>query len=207
MILDKNLILDNKIFEKGKTFVNINHTNKEINEKFKLFFVKDKIDTLIDSQMWLESLVINFIPCKDVLRSNLNRELLANEGKNLWNIYMKINTEIYKDNIKLMDLEEKINQILVNFDYTGSVEKNANNSGLLERLKSEYVNHSNLMASVEMNNEKLVKSQFEIGKYDCIADEASRMFKIISKFTNVDNIYNFGFAVFIKYVKEFYNAK
>ena len=203
----KNLILDNKIFEKGKTFVNINHTNKEINEKFKLFFVKDKIDTLIDSQMWLESLVINFIPCKDVLRSNLNRELLANEGKNLWNIYMKINTEIYKDNIKLMDLEEKINQILVNFDYTGSVEKNANNSGLLERLKSEYVNHSNLMASVEMNNEKLVKYQFEIGKYDCIADEASRMFKIISKFTNVDNIYNFGFAVFIKYVKEFYNAK
>lgn len=203
----KNVIFDNKVHEKGKTFVSVNNQPKEINDKFKLFFIKDKIDCLIDSQMWLESLVINFIPCKELLRGTIIRELLANEGNNLWNIYMKISSEIFKDTIKLIDVEEKINQILINFDYSGSVEKNANNSGLLERLKGEYSNHTNLLAQIDTNNERLVRYQEDISKYSLIADESGKMFKLISKFTNIDNIYNFGFAVYIKFVKDFYNEK
>jgi len=203
----KNIVLDNKVQEKGKTFVSINNVSKEISEKFKLFFIKDKIDTLIDSQMWIETLVVNFIPCKEVLRGTLIRELLANDGNNLWNCYMKVSTEVFKDSIKLIDLEDKINQILTNFDYSGSVEKNGNNSGLLERLKTEYQNHNNLLTQMDTNKEKLERFQDDIGKFSLIADEAGKMYKLISKFTNIDNIYNFGFAVFLKYVKEFYNEK
>lgn len=203
----KNIVLDNKVAEKGKTFVSVNNVSKEISEKFKLFFIKDKIDTLIDSQMWIETLVVNFIPCKEVLRGTLIRELLANDGDNLWNAYMRVSTDIFKDSIKLIDLEDKINQILTNFDYSGSVEKNANNSGLLERLKAEYQIHNNLLTQMDANKEKLERFQEDIGKFSLVADEASRMYKLISKFTNIDNIYNFGFAVFLKYVKEFYNEK
>lgn len=203
----KNIVLDNKTQEKGKTYISVNNISKEISEKFKLFFIKDKIDTLIDSQMWIETLVINFIPCKEVLRGTIIRELLANEGNNLWNSYMRISTEIFKDSIKIIDLEDKMNQILTNFDFSGSVEKNAANSGLLERLKGEYQNHNNLLAQMESNKDKLEKFQEDIGKFSLIADEAGRMYKLISKFTNIDNIYNFGFAVYLKYVKDFYNEK
>ncbi len=203
----KNVILDNKFQEKGRTYVNINNANKEINNKFKLFFVKDKVDSLIDSQMWLESLVVNFIPCKEILRGTLIRELLANEGNNLWNVYMRTSTDIFKDNIKLFDLEDKIHQILSAFDYTGNVEKNDTNSGLLERLKNEYTNHTNLFEQIESNNESLHKYQEDINKYSLIADEAGKMFKMLSKFTSIDNIYNFGFSVFIKLIKDFYNEK
>lgn len=203
----KNVILDNKFQEKGRTYVSINNVNKEINSKFKLFFVKDKVDSLIDSQMWLESLVINFIPCKEILRGTLIRELLANEGNNLWNVYMNTSTQIFKDNTKLYDLEDKIHQILGAFDFTGNVEKNDSNSGLLERLKNEYVNHTHLIEQIEQNNESLHKYQEDIGKYSLLADEAGKMYKMLSKFTNIDNIYNFGFAVYIKLVKDFYNEK
>jgi hypothetical protein len=203
----KNIVLDNKTQEKGKTYASVNNINKEISEKFKLFFIKDKIDTLIDSQMWIETLVVNFIPCKEVLRGTLIRELLANDGNNLWNSYMRVSTEIFKDSIKLIDLEDKINQILTNFDYSGSVEKNANNSGLLEKLKGEYANHNNLLIQIDTNKEKLERFQEDIGKFSLIADEAGKMYKLISKFSNIDNIYNFGFAVFLKHMKEFYNEK
>jgi len=203
----KNVVLDNKTQEKGKTYVQINNSNREVSDRFKLFFVKDKIDTLIDSQVWIETLVINFIPCKEVLRGTIIRELLANDGDNMWNAYMKVSSDIFRDTIKIIDLEDKINQILTNFDYSGSVEKNSNNSLMLEKLKLEYQNHNNLLIQMETNNEKLTRYQEDIGKFSLISDEAGRLFKQLSKFTNIDNIYNFGFAVYLKFVKDFYNEK
>ena len=203
--LMKNIIKENKFTDKGKTYVTVDHVSKEFNDKFKLFFLKDKIDTKINSKFWIECLVINFSPSREQIKSSLMKELTISDDSILWNSTNKTINEILRDNMKLFDVEDKMHSILSQFDYTGNVEKNQNNSSLLEKLKNEIMMHNNLQKNViEVNKDRLFKNQSEISKFSDLAADAAHIYKLLSKFIYLDNIYNFSFVVYSKYIKEYY---
>jgi energy-coupling factor transporter ATP-binding protein EcfA2 len=205
--LFKNVIKDEKINDKGRVYVSLDGQLKEISEKFRLYFIKDKIDTKVNSKIWIESLVINFVPSRDLINSQILKELTNSQDPTTWNFYSKTLNEMLNQNSKLLELEDRMINVLNQFDYTGNVDKNSSNQNFLSNFKNESAQHTHFESVVYSLQDKILKCKSDMSKFRELSDDAARIYKLMSRFSFLDNIYNFSFTVYCNYIKEFYHEK
>jgi len=202
----KNLFNEeNKFSDKGRTYFLIEGIPKEYNERFKLYLIKDKIDSTINKKYMIETLVINFIPSFNQIKTGLLYELAMIEDSSIWNSYSRSMQDISKETHRLNEIEDRMNGIFNQFDYTGNVDKINSNTNFLNALKNETAQHTSIQTLIKNHREKVFRYQGEIHlKFKALSEDASKLYKSMARFNLLDNIYNFSFHVFCRFVKEFY---
>jgi len=200
----KNIIKDLKVYDKGKLCYVIDYIPREVDSKFRLIFLKDKIDSKINNKGWIENKIINFNPSREQIKNQLLNDILIKEDFVLHTTYSKVPDDTQRDLFKILEIEDKLLTIYSQFDFSGNPEKNGYNQGLIEKMKNEIGSHT--VVSERLSGYTLRKAEFEeeIMKFDSFANDGANIWKIISKFIYLDNVYNFSYTVFSKILFEFY---
>lgn len=200
----KNIIREN-FFNSNKSVI-FDYQQKEINDKFKLYLIKDKLDTKISSKIWVETLVINFVPPRLQIKSSITKELLLAENRTLWENYVACIQDLMKFEFTYKANEEEIHNVFNQIDLQGHPDKLQKNIELKEELSELFTRHTNTEENIITYKNRKDELKHEMYKYDVLSDDASKIYKLISKFIYIDSIYNFSFILFCKFIIEFYRT-
>ncbi len=185
----------------------LDYQNKEINEKFKLYFIKDKIDTKISSKMWVETLVINFIPSRSQLKSTITKQLLLSENRTLWENYVSTLQDLLRFEFNLKSDEDEIHNVFGQIDLLGLSDKLQRNIELKDELAELFTKHTGIEDNISTFKKRKDEIKQELYKYDVLSDDAAKIYKLISKFIYIDNIYNLNFNIYCNFINEFYKSR
>ena len=203
----KNIIQKNFVTERGKSYVQFELETKEVNEKFKLFLLKDLNEEKIEDVYFMETEIINFNLNLSQIKSILWKELICYREKHLWDNEQNIKTEYFNLKVKLLEIEEKLLNSIQAFDYTGNVERNTFNTQNLDkfRLENDYYNmHSNTIKTLE---EKRLDVKIDVSIYERVCEDSAKIFKKLIKFGNLNKVLNIHLFNFSKVVCKFYDEK
>ena len=204
----KNIIIDNNIStERNKKAYMLRGKKIEKNEKFKLYFIKNKIDSEINSKCWNELLIVNFNATSDVISKRIFNAIANEQDVNTLNLYNKTRDGIAKDNFRLYEIENKIHGYVSQFDFSGGLDKIEKNQNILERFKIEIQTHSAIQNQIENNKHKLYLYNANLQRYNLISKQACKIYKWYGRFFKFDNLYMIPIDVFCGFVKEFFKSK
>jgi dynein heavy chain len=205
--LIKNILREEKIYANGKNSIEVDFSLKEYNDKLKLYLVKNVTKGELHERLWLESTVINFTAKTSQLEDQIIKELLLIDDAAAWESYGKTKLDLFREQTRRMESEDKAHSFLADFDYSGNIDKNTSNTKLIERIKNEYSHHTILLDNIKNQNNKLQVFKNESTKYKTLANFAAKVFKLLCRFMHVDNVYNFGFSNYIQYIRAYYANK
>ena len=203
----KNIIKDQKVYKDGKICYLIDNSPKEVNEKFKMIFIKDKLNCGTNSKTWLEMQMLNFNPSRKQIKFGLLNYLIQKEDVVLHTESTRLEAEILKLNFTLSEAEDKIHEVFSQFDFSGNVEKNINNQTLNDKIRTEYNNFTYTTETMNGFKLKFKESEDNISMYELLTEDLAYIWKLMTKFNLIDSVYNFSFVVFKKFMVEFYNTK
>jgi len=203
----KNIIQRNFLIERGKTYVQIENETKEVNEKFKLFLLKDLNDSPIDTVFFMETDIINFNLNLTQMKYILWKELICYKERQLWDNQNNVKTEFFNLKLKCLEIEEKLLNTIQAFDYTGNVEKNSFNTQNLDKFKNENDYHNLNANSIKNLEEKRLDIKIDVSIYEKLCEDSSKIFKKLIKFSNINKLFNIHIYNFSKVVNNFYDEK
>ena len=201
----KNIIREN-FFNSNKSVI-FDYQQKEINEKFKLILLKDKLNTNITSKLWTEALVLNFMPPRTLVKSYIIKELILSENKTLWENYFSVLQEITKYEFTFKTNEEEIHSVFNQIDLQGHPDKLQKNIELKEELSELFARHTETEENITSSKQRKDELKQEMYKYELLSEDASRIYKLLAKFIYLDNVYNISFNIYCKLIIEYYNTK
>jgi len=188
--------------------VQLDYQDKEINEKVILIIIHNNLlYTNVISKIWVDNLIINFIPHKEQMRFIIRNELKLSKNPDELNDMMEKIANNVRSSFQLKNCEEEIYNIFANYDFQGMTDKVAHNKELFDKLSDEFNRHNNIRDNINLFNERknlLINSNM---RYDILVDDAAKIFKLCSKLIYVDNFYNYSINLFSKIVLSFYQDK
>ena len=207
-------IFDNYINEKSgynaktqKRFYMIKNKKLDKHEGFKLYLINSKSSSKISEKSFRDCYVINFNCPSEVICGLITDKLCTEQDPE---IYEKINNfkmNINSNELKLLELEEKILNDNKHFELSGNLDKLEYNQDLLERYKIEIQNYSNIVNDLEKNRKILADEFSELFRYQSICTDSTQIYKWCSRMFSLNNLYIFPINYFSDYVKEFYKQK
>ena len=202
--LFKNVIKGLKVFDKGRACYVLDYVPKEFSEKFKILFIKDKMDDKISNKFWLETQMINFDPSKEQIKVSLSKNLIMKEDFLLYNNMGQNSLDILKDQIRLQDSEERIHNIYSQFDFSGNTDRNNANQSSNDKMRIEFQTYTIINENFTGYLNKKRENEDAAYKYEHLSKDCANIWKLISRFIYLDNVYNFSFPVFVKTMIGFY---
>ena len=186
----------------------------------------------IDSKLWINTNIINFNPSTEqisfMVKTHLSNKFNSDSNANL----IELKRLLKKEKNNLIDIENKIHNIAMFYDYEGLKEKNNNNNPSSNISINNNINYNNLTSSesIQLLNESIKKHRhitkkeilniekqiFSIKnnykKFDFIALCSAKIYKLLTKFIVLENSYSVSIEEYIllieNYFKEnFYNKE
>ena len=207
-ILD-NLIIDNSTYnsEKGRFCYEIKDKKMEKNNKFKLYLVKSRTNSIINDKVFTDCVVVNFNCPSDYIEKKILGYLVDEQDPITYQQIKKLRINISKDEFKLVINENRLINFAYQFDFTGHLEKLDNNQTQLDKYKVEITTHSTLQQKIKNDKLRLTYDLSELERYKLIIKNSCKIYKWISHFFNYDNIYMFTLEYYSNLIKEFYKNK
>ena len=204
----RNVIIDNNIStDRHKKVYTIRNKRVVKNEKFKMYFIKNKIDAHITRKCWNELLVVNFNATSDVISKRILNSLASEQDAYTVNLYNKTSDGIAKDNFRLYEIENKIHGYVSQFDFSGNLDKIEKNQNILERFKIEIQTHTAIFNQIEKNKHKLTLYNASLQRYNLISNQSCKIYKWYARYFKFNNMYVIPIDVFCEFVKRFYKGK
>ena len=204
-------ILQNLIDEKfsynpnnGKNCYLIRNKKIDKNEKFKLYLIKSKPNSLIPEKAFGNCYVINFTCPSNVISDTIYDSLCNEQNPNTFIQKNKMITVINKDLFRLMEIEKKLLTYNKQFDISGALDKLDHNQNILDKYQIETNTHNSILKQIKNNKKRIEIFDVELNKFKIISNVTSKIYKILMKFFYYDNLYILPIEYFNQLIKDFY---
>ena len=205
----ENLIQERYTYnaEKGKYCYLIKNKKIEKNPKFKLYFVKSKPNSKISPKAFDNCYIINFNCPRYIIRDCIYNSICKEQNPTLFQQITKVKNDINKDEFRLLELEKKILNYNKQFDLSYNLDKLDYNQNLLDKYKIETTTHNTITNQIKNNNLRLCIYKEQLKRIDCISEDGSHIYKLISLFFYYDILYMIPIDYLSDLLKEFYKSK
>jgi hypothetical protein len=204
----KNIIKETYTHSNNKTMVLLDYQEKEISDKFMLIIIHNNyLLQDITSKIFIDTLILNFIPNQEQVKSLIRNELISAINIENLNEITDKSIENVKSSFYLKNNEEEIYNIFSNYDFQGMADKLNLNKELLDKLNDEISKHKNLGNEMKEYNDRKNELLNTYIHLEMLANDAAKIFKLISKFIYIDNFYNYNLHLFSKIILTFYQEK
>ena len=175
--------------EKGKNTYLIKNKKIEKNQKFKLYFVKSKPNSKISPKAFDNCYIINFNCPRYIIREYIYDSLCKEQNPTLFQQIRNAKNDVNKDEFRLLELEKKILNYNKQFDLSYNLDKLDYNQNLLEKYKIETTTHNTITNQIKNNKIRLSIYKEQLKRIECISEDGSYLYKLISLFFNYDVLY------------------
>ena len=204
-------ILQNLIDEKfsynpnnGKNCYLIKNKKIDRNERFKLYLIKSKPNSLIPEKAFANCYVINFTCPSDVISDSINDSLCNEQNPNTFSQKNKMINVINKDTFRLMEIEKKLLTYNKQFDFSGALDKLEHNQNILDKYIIETNTYNTISKQIKNNKKRIEIFDVELDKFKTISNITSKIYKLLMKFFYYDNLYILPIEYFSRIVKDYY---
>ena len=204
-------ILQNLINEKfsynsisGKNCYFIRNKKIDRNERFKLYLIKSKPNSIIPEKAFSNCYVINFTCPSDVISNSIYDSLCNEQNLNTFLQKNKTINIINKDMFRLMEIEKKLLAFNKQFDFSGALEKLDHNQNILDKYKMETNTHDAISKQIKNNKKRIEIFDVELDKFKIISNVTCKIYKLLMKFFYYDNLYILPLDYFNNLIKDFY---
>ena len=204
-------ILQNLIDEKfsynpnnGKNCYLIKNKKIDRNERFKLYLIKSKPNSLIPEKAFANCYVINFTCPSDVISDSINDSLCNEQNPNTFSQKNKMINVINKDTFRLMEIEKKLLTYNKQFDFSGALDKLEHNQNILDKYIIETNTYNTISKQIKNNKKRIEIFDVELDKFKTISNITSKIYKLLMKFFYFDNLYILPIEYFSRIVKDYY---
>ena len=182
-----NIINQRFTLSNSKKFYKIDEHDYEVNEKFKLYLLKNIYGNKmmkIDNNMWFTLIFINFNLTKEELKERIFLDISKIRNELAFNGYKRFRNERIKQLLTKIEGEKKIIKTILQFDLSGNIDRLVNTEALNEKFKTECTVHSNCEKMLDIVNNKLKKQKSGlIENYIKICTDSAKIFKALYKFS------------------------
>ena len=205
----ENLIQEKFIYnaEKGKNCYLIKNKKMEKSPKFKLYLVKSKPNSQISPKAFDNCYIINFNCPRYIINDYIYDSLCKVQNPSLFQQVTKTKNDINKDKFRLLELEKNILNYNKQFDLTYNLDKLDYNQNLLDKYKIETTTHKTIDSQINNNKIRLEIFKEQFKRLECISEDGSHIYKLISLFFDYDILYMIPIDYLSDLIKEFYKNK
>ena len=204
-------ILQNLIDEKfsynsntGRNCYLIKNKKIDKHERFKLYLIKSKPNSLIPEKAFGNCYVINFTCPSNVISESIYDALCNEQNPGTFGQKNKMINVINKDLFRLMEIEKKILTYNKQFDFSGALDKLDHNQNILDKYIMETNTYNAISKQIKNNKKRIEIFDVELDKFKSISNITSKIYKLLMKFFYYDNLYILPIEYFSKLIKDFY---
>ena len=193
--------------EKGKNCYLIKNKKIEKNPKFKLYFVKSKPNSKISPKAFDNCYIINFNSPKYIINEYIYNSICKEQNPSLFQQVIKAKNDLSKDEFRLLELEKKILNYNKQFDLSYNLDKLDYNQNLSDKYNLETITHNTISSQINNNKIRLEIFKEQFKRFECISDDGSQLYKLLSIFFDYDILYMIPIDYLSDLLKEFYKSK
>ena len=197
--------------DKYKKYLIFENNKLEINEEFKMYILKNNINESnmkIDSDIFSNMLIINFNFNRNEIKWNLFDKISKSDEEKIFTFYKKQKNELIKENSRKKELELKMIDSIIKMDLSGNIEKIENIQNINDKYKTDcfaYENSNEKIKQLEkVNNQRKINLA---KKFNVITSDTAIIYKWISRFFILNNLYIIKLEDFAQMMIEFFKMK
>jgi hypothetical protein len=193
--------------EKGINCYLIKNKKIEKNPKFKLYLVKSKPNSKISPKAFDNCYIINFNSPRYIINEYIYNSICKVQNPALFQQVTKAKNDLSKDEFRLLELEKKILNYNKQFDLSYNLDKLDYNQNLSDKYSLENITHNTITSQINNNKIRLEIFKEQFKRFECISDDGSQLYKLISIFYDYDILYMIPIDYLSDLLKEFYKSK